>query len=335
MKVGGKRKSNKHLPRRMYQKHGAFWFVDVKNKWHRLADTYPDALIAYARLLAVDAPTDTVEMLIAKYTAEELPKKAKATQKSRLQEFKPIVKAFGHMAPDDIEPSDVWNYYRARGEIEQAKHEVRALSAALSFGRKIGSCKKPNPCFGLRLEGSGARDRYVTDDEFLIVRDLAPAILGYAMDAAWIGAFRKNDIIRMERKHMTADGVLYEPTKDSKFSLIEWNDELRMAFDGALRQSPRVRRYVFCTKGGEQFTPDGFNTAWQRLMGKAMKKGLKERFTFNDLRAKSASDAGSDEEAAARLNHTSTAITKRVYRRKPRRAAALKILDKYDGNAKC
>lgn len=328
MRVGGKRKTNKHLPRRVYEKHGAFWFVDPQNKWHRLATTYPDALIALATLMNRGLPAVTVELLIARFKAEELPSKAKATQKSRLQELKPIEKAFGHMVPDDIEPSDVWNYYRARGEIEQAKHECRALSAVLSFGRRIGACKKPNPCFGLRLAGSGPRDRYVTNEEFLIVRDLAPEMLGYAMDTALLAGCRKNDIICMERKHITAEGILYEPTKDGKYSLIEWNDELKLTIDGALRLSPRVRQFVFCTQDGKKFTPDGFNTAWQRLMAKAMERGLKERFTFNDLRAKSASDADSDEEAAARLNHTDTAITRRVYRRLPRRAKALRILDK-------
>jgi integrase len=328
MGMGGKRRTNKHLPRRVYEKHGAFWFVDPQNKWHRLAADYPTALVALANLMNKSLPAVTVELLIARFKAEELPKKAKATQKSRLQELKQIEKVFGHMAPDDIEPSDAWNFYRARGEIEQAKHEVRALSAVLSFGRRIGACKKPNPCFGLRLEGSGERKRYVTDDEFLIVRGLAPEILGYAMDTALLAGCRKNDIICMERKHIVADGIQYEPTKDGKFSLIEWNDELRMTIDGALRVPPRLRQFVFCTREVKQFTPDGFNTAWQRLMAKAMKEGLTERFTFNDLRAKSASDADTDEEASARLNHSTTAITRRVYRRLPRRAKALRILDK-------
>jgi integrase len=334
MGMGGKRRTNKHLPRRVYEKHGAYWFVDPQNKWHRLASDYPQALVALATLMNRNLPAVTVELLIARFKAEELPAKAKATQKSRLQELKQIEKVFGHMAPDEVEPSDVWNFYRARGETIQAKHEVRALSAVISFGRRIGACKIPNPCFKI-FPKDGAhkpRNRYVTDEEFLIVRDLAPEMIGFAMDAAWIGGFRKNDIIRMERKHLTSEGVQYEPTKDGKFSLIEWNDELHMAFDGALRMSPRVRQYVFCTREGKQFTPDGFNTAWQRLMSKAMKNGLKQRFTFHDLRAKSASDAGSDEEAAARLNHASTATTRRVYRRKPRRAQALRILDKPHGS---
>lgn len=45
-------------------------------------------------------------------------------------------------------------------------------------------------------------------------------------------------------------------------------------------------------------------------------------------RGRSASDAGSDVEATARLGHNDSRITKRVYRRLPHRAPALKILDK-------
>ena len=31
MGVGKTRKTNKHLPRRMYAKHGAYWYVDRTN----------------------------------------------------------------------------------------------------------------------------------------------------------------------------------------------------------------------------------------------------------------------------------------------------------------
>lgn len=328
MCVGGKRKTNKHLPRRVYEKHGAFWYVDVKNKWHRLAETYTDALVALAALLEAALPVVNVEILIARYTAEELPKKAKATQKSRLQEFKPLRKVFGHLHPDEIEASDAWNYYRKRGETEQAKHEVRALSALLSFARRTGASRRPNVCFGLRLAGGAPRDRYVTDDEFLIVRDLAPPMIGYAMDIALLAGFRKADILKLERKQLTDDGILNPTSKDKKFSLIEWNDELRLTVDNLFRLSPRVRQYLICRRDGKRYTADGFGSMWQRLMSKALENGLAERFTFNDLRAKSASDAGSDEEAAARLNHTDAKITRRVYRRLPRRAMALRILDR-------
>lgn len=331
MAMGRSRKKNKHLPRGVYQKHGAFYFVDRAKKWHRLASSYTEALTALARLLSASAPTGRMDHVFALYEAEELPKKALATQKSRLKEFKPLRKAFGEMTSDDIEPSDVWNYYRARGETEQAKHDVRGLSAVLSFALKIGARTKPNPCFGLRLAGGGSRDRYVTDEEYLIVRDLASPMIGLAMDLALVAGFRKGDVLALERRHLTDDGILIETGKDRKFLLIEWNDELRVTIDAAFRVSPRVRQFVICRRDGKRLTADGFGAMWQRLMSKAMKKGLAERFTFHDLRAKSASDAESDAEATARLGHNDPNITRRVYRRLPRRAAALKIVDKRQG----
>jgi len=50
---------------------------------------------------------------------------------------------------------------------------------------------------------------------------------------------------------------------------------------------------------------------------------LAERFTFHDLRAKSASDSASDQDAADRLGHGDVKLTRDTYRRLPRRAAAL------------
>lgn len=73
---------------------------------------------------------------------------------------------------------------------------------------------------------------------------------------------------------------------------------------------------------------------WHRLMTKATTPGekgeppvLAERFTFHDLRAKSASD-DELEAATERLAHDDPRTTQKVYRRKPRRARpGAKILD--------
>ena len=42
-----------------------------------------------------------------------------------------------------------------------------------------------------------------------------------------------------------------------------------------------------------------FRTAWGRLMTKALAQGLKERFTFHDLKAKGVSDFEGDKRRAA------------------------------------
>lgn len=328
--VGRKRKTDKHLPQRVYYRHGAYyWAVPGSSTWKRLASDYPGALRALADLQKADFPVTTTDTLMARYEAEVLATQAQRTRINRLQQFRALRPVFGHVAPADIEPHHLWTYWTDRGRIPQAKKEIAALSAVLSYGRnRLGVFKHPNPCFGLQLPNPGDRDRYVTDDEYLTVRDLAPTMIGYAMDLALLAGMDQGTIRKLERRHVTDDGLAFERGKTGERQLIEWNDELRATVAGALRERPQVRRAVICTRDGKAFTLNGFQSAWQRLMRKAKAAGLAETFTFHDLRAKSASDADSDQEAADRLGHGDVKLTRRVYRRLPKRASALRILDR-------
>lgn len=325
--VGRTRTKNKHLPQRVYEKHGAYWFVDRKNKWHRLADGYPEALKALAVLLAKNAPLDTVELVWAKYQVEVLPKKAKKTRKGRVNDMKWPLQVFGRMRSGDIEPHHVWTFWRDRGETEQARHEIRALSTVLTFARQCGAMPTHNPCYNLKLPGAKARTLYVTDEMFFLVRDLAPAMIGHAMDLAWCGGLDEGTIIRLERANVVATGLEFDRGKTVKPQLIEGEDLVTIT-NAALRENPRLRRFVICRRDGKAYTPNGFQSAWQRLLAKAMKKGLQTRFHFHDLRGKSGSDAASDEEAQNRLGHSDVEVTRRHYRRLPQRSKALRILDK-------
>jgi len=326
--VGAKRKTNRHLPEHVYHKHGAYWFVGAGKKWKRLAADYPEALRQLAILLAKDAPTCTIELLIAKYDAEELSSKAAKTQQGRRQEFKTLRKVFGHMQAEDIEPHHVWTFWTERSRTEQARHEIRALSTLLTYARRIGARVRPNPCFGLQLPQSQSRDRYVTDEEFLLVRNLAPPMIGYAMDLALIAGMDQSTIRKLERRHITDDGIQFERGKTNVLQLIEWNDELRAVVKAILALRPQLRRALICNRRGQPYSLNGFQSQWQRVMRKAKKAGLATVFHFHDLRAKSASDAGSDQEAADRLGHGDVKLTRRVYRRLPKRAMALRIVDK-------
>ena len=67
------------------------------------------------------------------------------------------------------------------------------------------------------------------------------------------------------------------------------------------------------------------DSLWQRFMDKVMETTkVSERFQERDLRAKVVSDSDSLVEASERLGHADTAITQRIYRRKPVRIQPLK-----------
>jgi hypothetical protein len=253
--VGRKRTTDRHLPQRVYSRGGAFYFVDRAGKWHPLGKNYPKALQALAVILDRASPANTVSQLIARYTAEELGAKAEKTVRGRLQEFKPLGKVFGAMSAEAIEPHHVWNYWQARGKTEQARHEIRALSALLTYARRIGARMRPNPCFGLQFPGSKPRCRYVTDEEFLMVREIAPPMIGYAMDLALLAGFDQGTIRGLERRHLTDKGILIEREKTGVLQLIEWNDALDVTVKGLLRERPQLRPYLICNRKGQPYSP--------------------------------------------------------------------------------
>ena len=87
---------------------------------------------------------------------------------------------------------------------------------------------------------------------------------------------------------------------------------------------------LFATRQGKPYIDalgrcNAFDSLWQRFMDKVMNTTrVTERFQERDLRAKVASESNSLVEASERLGHADTAITQRVYRRKPVRVQPLK-----------
>lgn len=320
--MGRNRKKNRHLPPRVYQRRGKLYYVKPgSEKWTPL----PNGLKTWAAIVQSADSAETMSALWAKYQLEELHKKATKTQKNRHQEWSMLEPVFGAMRPADVEPHHAWNYWKQRGEIEQAKKEVRCLSAVLTFARQIGVIKHENPCYKLQFPQAKPRDHYVTDDAFLFVRERAQPMIGFAMDLAYIAGMDEGTIRKLERRNITDEGVEFERGKTGKLQLIEWNDELRAIVAALLRERPQVRRALICNRKGQPYSANGFQSQWQRLMRKCKKDGFKEHFHFHDLRAKSASDSEDDQSAADRLGHSDVKLTQRVYRRLPKRAKALTI----------
>lgn len=304
----------------MYEKHGGLYYVTVTSRWIRLGPAsmpLPEVLRAVAALLE-PASTATMAGLIERYRREVLPTKASKTAKAQLLELARLEQVFGHVRPADVSAADCWSYYTARGGTSAAHHEVRLLSHIFTWARRWGVVDI-NPAQRLGLPTPKPRDRYVTDEEFLAVRALAPPMVGYAMDLALLTALRQGDILALERRHLTDEGIEIETGKTGRRVLIEWSQELREVVAAALREAPQFRRHVICRRDGKPMTASGFQTIWQRLM----RRYSGARFTFHDLRAKSLSDEPTLEGAAARAAHADPRVTQRVYRRLPHRVRPL------------
>jgi integrase len=324
MAVGKTRKTNKHLPRRMYWKNGGYRYVDHNNKWHSLGADYSKALRVYA---AFQEPhgDDTIGALITSYEIEVLPKQAPDTIIARTKEFKKVRLVFGDMKPTELEASHAWQFFQDRGANRTARKEVSALSAVMTWARRMGKGGvKDNPLLKVGFPTSKPRDRYVTDDEFVAVRECAPPMVRYAMNISLITGARQKDILRLDRKQVAAGVLRVRQSKTGKKIDYPVAGSLEENIEAALKVSPQVRQYVIVNRAGKPYTRDGFQTQWKRAVTKAFPNKA-DRFTFHDIRAKSTSDADTLEEARIRAGHADAKIMQKIYRRKPEVAAVLDI----------
>ena len=171
-----------------------------------------------------------------------------------------------------------------------------------------------NPLLNIGFPTCKPRDRYVTDEEFITVRELATPMVRYAMNIALITAMRQRDILSLERRQSTDEAITVTASKTGKQQMFPMSADLKESIDAALKMSPQLRRHVIVNRNGKPYTRDGFQSQWQRVQKKALKLAkIASHCTFHDIRAKSLSDAGSLEEARVRANHSDGRITQAVY----------------------
>jgi integrase len=320
-----KRKTNKHLPPRVYEKHGAFYLVTPENKWVRLGKTESDMYAALARINHEAATLESgLSAVIARYRDEVVPTKSERTQKDNLKELDNLDRSFGAMDPAQIKPIHIYQYLDLRGKtaMVRANREIALLSHVFSYAIRWGIVET-NPCREVKKHSEKPRERYVEDWEYLAVLAIAPPLVQAAMEIAAITGMRQADILSLSITDLRDDGIPVIQNKTRKKQIFEWTPALREAVDKARSiERPTQSLYLFSTSTGRHITSSGFQTAWQRLMAKAIADGvIQERFTFHDLRAKAGSES---DDGTKLLGHQSPATTRRVYHRRPEKVKPIR-----------
>ena len=311
-----------------------------------LGKTLPDAYRVWADRLAELEDITTVSDLMDRYLLEVVPTKSFKSQESNQLAIRRLKPVFGMMRPCEVQPVHAYKYAdlatKAHGRTS-AKHDIQCLSHLLTKAVEWGVMNR-NPLLGqVRIKGTGPRDRLVEDweiDEALAIESSYRGVLiaNVYVRFKLMTGLRRGDILRLKLSNLKEDGihVLLNKTKQStgKRLIIEWDKEgdMRALSDEILRIPPRRigDSPLFVTRQGKAYIDkqgrcNAFDSLWQRFMDKVMAETkVVERFQERDLRAKVASDSDSLVEASERLGHADTAITQRVYRRKPVRIQPLK-----------
>ena len=352
-----RRKENRGLPKRWRYKCGAYRYLVPPGQEYRwdnkkeftLGKTLPEAYETWAERIGIEHEVTTVSELMDRYLLQHVPTKSHKAQQSdglAIERLRPV---FGSMSPADIEPTHAYKYFdlvaRKHG-FTSARHDIgtlqHMLTKAVQWGVITNNPLKGQIQFRKSDYGQKQRDRLIEDWEIAEALSLKSSFRGVKVANPYIRlklmtGLRRSDILRLRVSDIRKDGIHVQPHK-TKYStgkrlIIEWDDsgELRALVDEILMIPPRRigDAPLFTTRNGKAYIDakgfcNAFDSLWQRFMNKVMAETkVTDRFQERDLRAKVASDSDTLIEASERLAHADTAITQRVYRRKPVRVKPL------------
>lgn len=342
--MGRRRTKNRHLPARMYEDHGAFYFEPPGTRnWINLGKDLSAALAKYGQLIGPIWSGRTVHDTLMRYKTHITPlpingrERTKEAIDNEIRTIDRFDRVFGAMHQDSLTQRHLYTYIDQRlDEREEftaqkkaapsaARHDVRFLKKVLNKGIKWGA-GTVNAVLHLELDPDPKNDRDVTPEEYTAVRGLANERMQIAMDLASNIAQRRGDLLQIKPKRdFTDEGILIRQGKTGAALLVRWTPALRETTDRAEALKPDIPRdYLLRNRKGEKYTPRGFGANWQKLMRKALKKGvIASRFKFHDLRAKAGNDkaeATTEQEASELLGHRDLKTSRKNYlnRRPPK-----------------
>lgn len=290
--MGRKRTTDHHLPPRMHQKHGCYYYVTpTPRRWIRLSKDLTEAKALWAKLesgtpLPIGQPI-TVGYLIARYRREVLPEKADKTQREQVAQLTRLEKVFGAMAPDDLLPVHIGQYLDKRGQKAPvaANREIALLSHVYTKALRWGFAQA-NPCRGIERNRERPRERYITDAEYAAVLAAAPGPVALAMELAYYTGQRLGDVLKMRWADLSGTVLSVIQDKTGAKLDIEIGAELAAVLATA-RDTGKLRSLTIVhNRHGQPYTVGGFESQFSKARAKARISD----FHFHDIRAKHATD---------------------------------------------
>ncbi|MEN5181721.1 integrase [Comamonas testosteroni] len=292
-------------------------------KWKELVDTG-------------ELKTGLIGQAIARWKLEELPTyKNEETVRGYTKNLKHLEPVFGEAAWEDVDLPTLRRYLDIRSAKTQGNREMSLLSIIWHKALLWGMTKCPWPAEGVKnwKNEEAARTFEVTPELFQAVYIQGDQILQDAMDIASATGMRLTDVCFVR---MPSNGVLgnraNKTSKGGEFVVLE--SEVLTRIDERRSSYPSKCVMFLATPQGKpvslRMLRDRWDAARERAAIKADADGdshfaasIREMY-LRDMRSFASDLAGSLEDAAKLLQHSSTKVTKRHYRTKPDRLKAVR-----------
>jgi integrase len=259
--MGRKRQSRRDLPERVYQKHGAYYFVDMDNKWQKIGKSVSEVYRWYADMVNDDRQIFTMSQIMDRYIGEVLSEKAESTKVNAHRFISHLRGVFGDMQPQDLKPADIYRYMDIRSKKSgkaTANLEKAALSNVFNAAIRWGLAEK-NPCNEVERITQKHRSHRMTDGEFQLLYENASPKIQCIMDIAYLTGLRKGDILKLKLSDIQNGELLVETEKTKKKLCFKVEGDLAAAIDKAKKLRRLILSpYLFCTKEGSPITKSNF-----------------------------------------------------------------------------
>lgn len=326
------------LPRRVYLKHGRYWYVGHDGKWRGLTlekQGLPAMFRALADLTDDARNADRIPAVLARWADSKV--LAGDWSEGVRQDMERICaligKRFANFTPRDVTAPVVAKYlatYLPQPRTYNLHRSV--MRQALSYAALEGLRDGHNPVDDVPPRRLKQRIRIVTDAE---VAAMKRALLqqkrgGPAhcrmLDLCLLTGQRVSDVIGMRWQDVTEEGVLVDQGKTGAPLLIEWTPELRAVVDACAEGRDRIG-HLLAQSTGKPYRYAGVRSAWVRAMERA---GI-ENLHIHDLRGRAGADVADERDSYAAqklLGHKSVTMTEGYIKGKTRARAKPASLSK-------
>lgn len=268
----------------------------------------------------------TVSQILDRYEAECLSSLAPRTARDYARHIKHLRQTFGPLIANDLRPRDFRDFMNVKKGKIQRNRTMAVLSAAFSEAVGRWYLLERNVLRDVKRHPSSPRNRYVTDEEYAKCKAMAPLRVQLMMELALLTGQRQGDLLSLEWDQVRDMAILFTQSKTGKRLALTVTPAVEEVLDKCWQLPSGGKdgsEFVITRKCGGRYTSEGFRALWQRTINGFVKAG-NVRFSFHDLRAKSASDSTTIDAAYQRLGHTSMTMTRRVYDRGIRVVSPLK-----------
>lgn len=305
------RKHDRHLPRGVYFRHGAYYHV-VAGKWHPLGRDLANALHEYGR--RVSAPAGSMPRLIDEAMPGILRGKASATQAQYKAAAAVLRRKLAEFNPDQVTQRHVVAIRESMAETPNMANRVLSVLRQVFDYALIQQRIDGNPAAAVKRLPEAKRKRFVTDAEFQAIRAQAAPWLQVLMDLQYLTGQRVGDVLAIRHADVSNAGIAFQQRKTDARLVVQRTQALAAVLERAKGLQGNVRGMtVLCGRGGR---PIAYKTAYDAFRSAAERAKITD-VSINDLRAKSLTAARREgKDATALAGHSSVAMTERYIRQR-------------------